>query len=308
VTRIKYIIISLCALLPLMAEGQEFIAYRDSVPDGYNFWLSVPAGYDTLTVDIPVVIFLHGRSLCGKDLNRVLRYGPLDAIKRGRELEALVIAPQNPGNPWNPRKVDNVLEWVMERYNGDRERVYVLGMSLGGYGTLDFVGTYPEKVAAAIALCGGTTLKDVDGLRKVPLMIVHGVEDERVSVKYSRQVVNGMMACGDTPLLYYDWMPGRNHSDLARFFYMPAAYEWLFGHTLSERKLLEPFPHTWAEVSAVYRNWGAKGRVIVSDPPRKGYVPVRRRHSPDSLALPAVFFSVDSMWKARSETSIFGLK
>lgn len=54
-------------------------------------------------------------------------------------------------------------------YAFDRNRVYVLGMSLGGYGTLDFVGTYPERVAAALALCGGCSLKDQSRLGEAPL-------------------------------------------------------------------------------------------------------------------------------------------
>ena len=275
------------------AQAQEFIAYRDSVPDGYNFWLSVPAGYDTLSADLPVLIFLHGRSLCGKDLYRVQRYGPLDAIKRGRDIPALVIAPQNPGSAWVPRKVDNVLEWVMERFNGDRNRIYVYGMSLGGYGTLDYAGTYPDKVAAAMGLCGGTTLVSCEGLRHVPLWIIHGTADKAVSIAHSKSVVKSINQFGEAPLLYFDWMQDYDHAALARFFYLPETYEWLFSHTLDDRKLSEPFQLNWTVMSGAYRNWNSvnKNKVIVSDPPRKDFHPVRKtRHIPDSLILPPVIF------------------
>lgn len=285
------------AIGSVSARAQEFIAYRDSVPDGYNFWLSVPAGYDTLSTDLPVLIFLHGRSLCGKDLYRVQRYGPLDAIKRGRSIPALVIAPQNPGSAWVPQKIDNVLEWVMERFNGDKNRIYVYGMSLGGYGTLDYAGTYPDKVAAAMGLCGGTTLVSCDGLRRVPLWIIHGTADQLVSISHSKSVVKSINSFGDAPLLYYDWMQDYDHSSLARFFYLPETYDWLFSHSLEDRRISEPFPLDNGIMKSAYRNWNSEVKVIISDPPRKEFLPVRRpRNVPDSLMLPPVDFSFDEFF------------
>ena len=271
-------------------HGQEFIAYRDSVPDSYNFWLSVPAGYEDLEEDIPVIIFLHGKSLCGNDLYRVMRYGTLDAIKRGRNIPALVIAPQNPGTSWKPRKINDILEWVLDRYNGDRDRVYVLGMSLGGYGTLDYVGTYPQNVAAALALCGGSTLKDYGRMCTLPLWIVHGTADNRVAISQSKTVVEKMQLAGGTSLLRYEWMQGYNHSQLARFFYMPETYEWLFSHDRSVREIHEPFAVDATVMANAYRDWNTTVQVKMSDPPRRDHHPVRRLHEHplDSLVLPAV--------------------
>ncbi len=57
----------------------------------------------------PVVIFLHGASLCGMDLYRVRRYGSLDAVKRGVNIDAIILAPQNPGGAWNPSYNDNII-------------------------------------------------------------------------------------------------------------------------------------------------------------------------------------------------------
>ena len=292
--RLLAILLLLFAIGSVSARAQEFIAYRDSVPDGYNFWLAVPAGYDTLSTDLPVLIFLHGRSLCGKDLYRVQRYGPLDAIKRGRNIPALVIAPQNPGPAWEPRKVDNVLEWVMERFNGDRNRIYVYGMSLGGYGTLDYAGTYPDKVAAAIGMCGGTTLVSCDGLRRVPLWIIHGTQDKQVSISQSKAVVSKMHKFGDTPLLCYEWMEDRDHGSLARIFYLSETYEWLFSHSLDDRRISEPFPLDDDLMKSAYRNWKSGVSVIVSDPPRKDFHPVRRPlNIPDTLMLQTADFTFD---------------
>src|SRR5574344_2421794 len=101
-----------------------------------------------------------------------------------------------------------VLEWAEKHYPVDPSRVYVVGMSLGGYGTLDFVGTYPDKVAAAMALCGGTTLKNLDGLGKLPLWIMHGTADKAVSISQSKRIVNYLHDAQEDDFLRVKWFQG----------------------------------------------------------------------------------------------------
>ena len=212
--------------------GQSLSPYKRKVDNGYNFWLYRPA--DT-TETKPVVIFLHGASLCGTDMNKVRRYGSIDAVEKGREIDAYILAPQNPGGSWNPEKIMRILEWVEANNNVDTTRVYVLGMSLGGYGTIDFTTTYPNKIAAAMAICGGGTKNDYTPLLNVPLWIIHGTADRRVSVRESDRVVNAMRECeGGAPRLHYDRIEGMNHSRPARIFYMTECYEWLFKHSLND--------------------------------------------------------------------------
>ncbi len=218
-------------LIPFLLFAQKMTAFRNTVSDGYNFWLYTPNGYDSLQNTKPVIIFLHGNSLCGNDLSRVLRYGCLDALEMGRKIDAVIIAPQNPGGSWNPDKINNVLNWVEDNYSFDTNRIYVLGMSLGGYGVIDYVGSYPERIAAAMALCGGGTLKSYCGLNSVPLWILHGTADRAVPCSQSEKVIHGMAACGDTSLLRYTKLSGQNHSQLARAFYIEETYQWLFAHS-----------------------------------------------------------------------------
>ena len=234
--RLAISIIFMAALLfaPLCANAQyDFIRpVKDVIPGGYNFWVYTPTEYYYTLNETPVIIFLHGQSLCGRDLNRVRRYGPLDAIVKGRQVDALVVVPQNPGGSWNPKKINDVLEWTKKNYAYDSTRVYVIGMSLGGYGTLDFTGTYPDKVAAALAMCGGCSLKDRTPLGKVPLWIIHGTADRAVPISMSKSVVNDLERTGNDSRLRYTWLQGGNHGVPARFFYMRKTYEWLFSHSL----------------------------------------------------------------------------
>ena len=216
-------------------SAQEISAYRGKVQNGYNFWLYTPPFYkvDSLKAQTPVVIFLHGKSLCGNNLHTVLRYGSINAVQMGREIDALIIAPQNPGGAWNPDRIINVLDWVQERFPSDTNRVYVLGMSLGGYGTMDVIDSYPDRFAAGMALCGGSTHRTYEGMGRAPLWIIHGTADTAVPISCSDKVVKWLQDNGMDSRLLYDRLQGYNHSSLARFFYMPTTYDWLFTHSLA---------------------------------------------------------------------------
>lgn len=215
-------------------EKGTVTAKRNAIPGGYNFVVYTPGDYQPDGYPLPLVIFLHGASLCGNNLSKLKRYGVLDAIEGGKIIPTLVVSPQNPGGSWKPDKINDVLEWMKTNYRVDTTRVYVLGMSLGGYGTLDFAGTYPEKVAAAMALCGGTTLKNVEGLSKVPLWIMHGTADRAVPISQSKSVVEKLESMKGDKLLRYDWVKGASHGALARLFYLQKTYDWLFSHSLAD--------------------------------------------------------------------------
>ncbi|MBP5742031.1 MAG: prolyl oligopeptidase family serine peptidase, partial [Paludibacteraceae bacterium] len=156
-----------------LCSASEVKTYKGVIDGGYNFFVATPTSKSD-TLSKPLIVFLHGASLCGTNLERVRRYGVLNAVERGLKIPAIVVAPQNPGGAWRPSKVNDVVEWVEHNYSVDTARVYVMGMSLGGYGTLDFANAYPEKVAAAVALCGGSSVRHPSGLGKVPLWVMHG--------------------------------------------------------------------------------------------------------------------------------------
>lgn len=225
-------ILTILLLSPILLSAQTLRAYRGQVADGYNFWVSTPKDYDSVQSDKPIILFLHGASLCGRNLERVRRYGPLDALAMGRQIDAIIIAPQNPGGAWKPDKINNVVDWVFEHYKGDTNRFYVLGMSLGGYGTIDYSAAYPHRIAAAMALCGGGNPKSYCGLNDLPLWILHGTADRAVRISQSEKVINAMSKCGESPRLRFTRLPGVDHGGLARAFYITETYDWLFEHRL----------------------------------------------------------------------------
>ncbi len=247
-TKRTVILLSLLISLSVFAKG-KLESHTGVVENSYNFWLYDPyASSQNDSTEVmeahPLVIFLHGASLCGKNLDKVKTYGTIDAIEKGRKLDAYVIAPQNPGGSWNPHKVMRIVDWVEKTHNVDSNRVYVLGMSLGGYGTIDLAATYPERIAAAMALCGGGTVRDLSGLNEVPLWIIHGMADRAVSIRESDMVAEAIKRVDkDAPRLKYDRVPGMNHGQPARFLYLEDTYDWLMQHSLDEkeRKVHETF-------------------------------------------------------------------
>ena len=200
----------------------------------YPFLLSLPeqAILDSIP---PIIIFLHGRSLSGNNLDLVRKYGVIDAIERGRKIPAIVIAPQvDSGSSWDPPKILSVLEYVQENYKTDTNRVYITGMSLGGYGTAYFAGAYPEKIAAAVALCGGGKLSDACNLTKTNIWIQHGKLDKAVKHSESEKMYEAIKACDSDAICYFTSYPNADHGDLASEFYRDEIYDWMFQFALNQ--------------------------------------------------------------------------
>ena len=128
-----------------------------------------------------------------------------------------------------------MLDWVKKNYPCDTTRVYVMGMSLGGYGTMDVCDKYPNRIAAGMALCGGCSYQDVSGLGELPFWIIHGTADRAVPIKQSKVVVEKLQNEGNDKRLIYDWWQGANHGTPARVFYLKKTYEWLFSHSLLDK-------------------------------------------------------------------------
>jgi len=192
----------------------------------YPFWIHVPEAEKTEKQ--PILIFLHGKSLSGTDLNRVKRYGVLKAMEKGREIPAIVVAPQLAKGSWNPDKVLEILEFVQKNYNTDATRIYVCGMSLGGYGTLHFAGKYADKITAAVAICGGGNVKDGCTLATIPLWIQHGDKDFIVPISESKIVVDAIQKCDKNAKVTFTIIEGGNHGSVERLFHQDALYDWLF--------------------------------------------------------------------------------
>ena len=190
----------------------------------YPFWIHEPAGEEVQ----PLILFLHGKSLSGTDLNKVRKYGVLYAMDKGKTIPAIVVAPQLASGSWNPDKVLEVLEYVKKHYKVDEKRIYVCGMSLGGYGTMHFAGKYPEKITAAVGICGGGNTADACRLSTIPIWLQHGDVDYIVTMSESVKVFDAIKECEPEADATLTIIKGGNHGNVERLFHQDAIYDWMF--------------------------------------------------------------------------------
>ena len=196
----------------------------------YPFWINVPDS-TTKKEKMPILFFLHGRSLSGTDLERVKRYGVLKAMLKGRKIPAIVVAPQLASGPWQAQKLLEILDYVQKKYKSDKNRVYVCGMSLGGYGTLEFAGKFPDKIAAAVAICGGGVVTDACNLSKIPVWIQHGDADTAVKISESYKIFNAIKTCRKNANATMTVISGGTHGSVEQLFHENAIYDWMFSQT-----------------------------------------------------------------------------
>ncbi len=225
----KRIVIVLAVILSFTAFSAQAQLKAVKAKSGYSYWVRVPKEVKAKE-KLPVIVFLHGRSLSGHDLSRVKRYGVLRAIERGKDLDAIVVAPQT-SNGWDPDKVINVLDEVLEDYPADRHRVYVCGMSMGGYGTLDVAGKYPDRFAAAVAICGGGTVSYACNLTQVPVWIQHGSADTAVPASESKKIYNAIKKCNKNADATLTIIPGGTHGSVERLFHGEKIYDFMFKYS-----------------------------------------------------------------------------
>lgn len=251
----KLLLLALGLCFGVMSLYAQRMETKERVNDaGYRFWIYTP-DTNNHQAKKPLVVFLHGQSLCGQNMNNLLKYGTLDALRRGRYIDAYVLAPLNPRGRWVPSKVIDLVDWAIANCPIDSCRVYVMGMSLGGFGTINVAAAYPDRIAAAMALCGGGNNPNYANLCEVPLWILHGTADKDVKIRDSDEIERGVKnECGGSRLRY-DRLKGKNHSVLARIFYMPQTYDWLFSHSLKDdgRKVSKEYSIGLSDFNTAYK-------------------------------------------------------
>src|SRR5690606_8739012 len=196
----------------------------------YNFWLNEP---NVTQHKMPLIVFLHGKSLSGTNIDRVKRYGALKGVEKGLDIPAYLVAPQLLSGSWNADKVDEIVSYMIKTYGIDEDRIYVTGMSLGSYGTMKYVGEYPNRVAAAISICGGGDVGDACNLAQVPIKVIHGDKDFIVPLSESQKIVNAVKKCNKEAPIELQVVKGGNHGSVEDLYRHQELYDWLLKHTKS---------------------------------------------------------------------------
>lgn len=212
---------------------------------GYR--LLKPQDYDAKQ-KYPLVVFLHGAGERGSDNVAQLKHGaPLFVKPEAREkYPCFVVAPQCPANetwiatpkgwtgpnPFTPEPmpalalVAGALEAVQKEFSIDPDRLYVTGLSMGGYGTWDLLTRFPARWAAAAPVCGGADVSRVGIAKSVPVWAFHGANDRTVPTERSREAIAVLQAAGSSPV--YSEYPYVGHDSWNLAYGEPEFLPWLF--------------------------------------------------------------------------------
>lgn len=241
-------------LLPLVASAQDktdlstLMDKRTYKKDkaSLNYRLFVPAGYkaDDKTT-YPLVVFLHGAGERGDDNTAQLKHGVKDFVKSENQKKnpCIVIAPQCPADQaWVYGMIkklekkkpavesgDLILELIgsmQKEYRIDPKRIYLTGLSMGGFGTWGLIARKPDLFAAAVPICGGGDAKKADTIAKIPIWCFHGEKDRIVPAKLSQDMIAAIEKAGGKPK--YTEYKDVDHDSWTQTYRDPAVHTWLF--------------------------------------------------------------------------------
>ena len=218
-------------------DKRDTLLYRQLFPDA-----------DTLR-RFPLVIFLHGSGERGNDNEAQLKWGAMNFASDENMIRypAFVIAPQCPPNvSWSnftrdrnstqmsllptPTKPMQLLIELIDKLKRtlrvDTTRIYITGLSMGGFGTYDAIMRYPKLFAAAVPVCGGGDISKAPAIAHIPIWIFHGAEDPSVSPLYSLEMLQALTKAGAHP--GFTQYPEVGHFSWLGAYSDPLMIEWLF--------------------------------------------------------------------------------
>jgi predicted peptidase len=169
-------------------------------PEGIarRYAMHLPVDYFEKSQPWPLIVFLHGSGETGNDVERLYEFKYV--AERG--LPAIVAAPQClPPGGWEPDSVVAFIDRVAANHRVDPARIYLVGPSMGGYGTWHTATAYPDRFAAIVPICGGGEPQKAGPLRDLPTWAFHGKLDEAIPVAESERMFEAIRAAGGNPQL-----------------------------------------------------------------------------------------------------------
>jgi predicted peptidase len=197
-----------------------------------RYLLYLPKGYgEKKDQKWPLILFLHGAGERGSDLELVKKHGPPKLVDQGKELPFIIVSPQCPAGTWWTEELDALvalLDDVQSRYAVDPDRVYLTGLSMGGFGSWALGCRHPERFAAMAPICGGGDWFLAERLKNVPVWVFHGAKDPVVPLRESTEMVDALKrAGGDVQLTVY---PEAQHDSWTETYNNPKLFEWFLSH------------------------------------------------------------------------------
>ena len=189
----------------------------------------------------PLILFLHGMGERGdvlEDLERVKKYGPPMLVEGQPDFPFIVVSPQCPADSYwdlHHDALETLLDEVATGYAVDTDRIYVTGLSMGGFGTWQLALRHPERFAAIVPIAGGYKFesslvpKNICDLKDLPVWAFHGAQDTVVPPRQSEVMVRALEECGGS--VRFTLYPDAEHDSWTETYDNPELYTWMLGHT-----------------------------------------------------------------------------
>ncbi len=195
------------------------------------------------TEKLPLILFLHGMGSRGDDLTSIRIQGLPMHIENGADYPCIIVSPQCPQTKtWIDlyRELNRLIDEILETYSVDRERIYITGLSMGGFGTWRMLLENPDRFAAAAPICGGMieALYNPELLKaiiNIPIWNFHGDADSVVPVENSDYLVKTLKEMGAK--IRYTRYPGVDHDSWTETYANPALLQWMLSKTRKGDKL-----------------------------------------------------------------------
>jgi len=201
---------------------------------GLDYLESLPDGCGAGGKKHPLVIFLHGAGERGCDLEKVKVHGIPKLIEEKSALlsgyEFVGVSPQCPEDMWWPLmgdEMDALIRYCIDELPVDTGRIYMTGLSMGGFGTWHFARRRPHLLAAIAPICGGTKADgELSAIKHIPAWVFHGAKDDVVALAESACAVAKLNELGAN--VKFTVYPEANHDSWTETYNNPAFYEWMF--------------------------------------------------------------------------------
>ena len=204
------------------------------------YLLYLPKEYSSKPGKWPLMLFLHGRGESDGPLAIVKKWGPPRFIDHGEDYPFIVVSPQCPRSQSWPQPKEQalllaLLDHIAKEYSVDSDRVYLTGLSMGGFGSWRLAADHPERFAAVVPICGAGRVEDAERLKQLPIWVWHGADDHTVPVARSEEMVKAIMDAGSTTIRFTT-LEGIGHNSWEAAYASPDLYQWLSKQTLSQRQ------------------------------------------------------------------------
>jgi len=207
------------------AAGQQACELNRAVRVNLKYLLYLPKDYAQQQA-WPLMLFLHGAGERGENLDQVKRHGPPKLVEAGQEFPFIVVSPQCPKDRWwQPVELAALLDEIVEKYKVDQDRIYVTGLSMGGFGTWALAAYQPRRFAALVPSCGGGETLYAKLLAGVPIWVFHGAKDRVVPPERSEAMVEAIKKQGGN--VQFTLYPDAQHDSWTATYADPRLYRWL---------------------------------------------------------------------------------